>query len=76
MEPVNHNSLRQSIITLRACKQIQPGGEGGEGGRHSDGSTTSPELLLAPRGQVTVDEAEGGAVEHEGHAHCALVSCT
>lgn len=35
---------------------------------------SSPELLLTSRGQVTVDESKRRAVEHEGHAHCTLVS--
>lgn len=35
----------------------------------------SPCRLLIARGEVAVDEAEGGAVEHEGDAHGSLVPC-
>lgn len=38
-------------------------------------SPISPELLLASRGQVAVDESERCTVEHEGHSHGSFVPC-
>ena len=38
-------------------------------------SGSSPEFLLAAGCQMTVDESEGGAIEHKGHAHRSLVPC-